>query len=131
MKDGPVPSLSYNFLKRDEYSMRRFKMKDFPWTSKAAPHIGERAEVFSLTENVSDKIELLSPSDMEELSEAMGKVKALGFKQVRKMTHEHPAYVAAWMDDGHVRSFSMSLSLLFDKPNEEQAQNLVFLSQHH
>ena len=58
------------------------------------------------------------------------KVKRLGFKQVRKLTHEDPAYKEAWDENGLVRSFSMSLSLLFDKPNEEEARNLEFVSKH-
>jgi uncharacterized phage-associated protein len=128
MKDGPVPSLAYNFLKRDNFSMRKYRVQNLPWKSTPAPHIGEKAEVFTLVEKESS--EALSESDKEELKAALAKVKKLGFKQVRKLTHEDPAYLEAWDENSPVRSFSMSLSLFYDKPNEEEAKNLAFFSQH-
>ena len=130
MKDGPVPNLAYNLLKRDNYSLRRLRIKEVPWTSTLAPKISENAKFFSSKEGQDNPEDHLSDSDMEELRNALAKVKRLGFKQVRKLTHDDPAYVDAWDEDGLVRSFSMSLSLLFDKPNEEEARNLEFFSKH-
>ena len=130
MKDGPVPSLSYNFLKRDQFCMKRLGIKDFPWSSEAAPRISENAEVFSPKEGVSTKEDSLSESDIEELQVALLKVEQLGFKQVRKLTHDDPAYLEAWQENADVRSFPMSLSLLFEKANEEEARNIEFLSKH-
>jgi hypothetical protein len=108
--------------------MKRLGIKKFPWSSAPAPHISEKAEIFTATGQ--EDVAVLSESDIEELRNALTKVKKLGFKQVRQLTHGDPAYLEAWEENGSARSFSMSLTLLFDKPNEEQAKNLAFLSQH-
>jgi len=129
MENGPVPSTSYNFLKRDNYCMKAFRIKDFPWKATPAPHISKQAEVYSLKEKESD-LDALSESDIEELHGALMRVKELGFGQVRSLTHTDPAYLEAWDEKSPQRSFSMSLSLLFERPNEEEAKNLEFLSKH-
>ncbi|MEA2990753.1 MAG: hypothetical protein QOG83_3464 [Alphaproteobacteria bacterium] len=128
MKDGPVPSTSYNFLKGDANALRRHKVA-VPWRSVPAPEYGARAKAFEIPE---DKVRLdaLSPSDIEELADALTIVKALGFAQVKKLTHDDPAYVEAWDGEGDATSYSMSYSLLFDIPNEELARELSFLSKH-
>lgn len=130
MKDGPVPSLSYNFLKRDQFCMKRLGIKDFPWRSEAAPQISETAEVFSPKDENNTHEDSLSESDTDELQAALSKVKQLGFQQVRKLTHDDPAYLEAWDNDSDVRRFPMSLSLLFEKANEDEAKNIEFLSKH-
>jgi antitoxin SocA-like protein len=95
MENGPVPSTSYNFLKRDNYSMKTFGIKDFPWKSALAPNISKQAEVFTLkAQDVS--FDALSESDIEELSGAFVRVKELGFGKIRALTHEDPAYLAAF-----------------------------------
>jgi len=129
MENGPVPTTSYNFLKRDNYCMQAFRIKDFPWKSTPAPYISKQAEVFSLKEKETD-LNALSESDIEELHSALMRVKELGFNQVRSLTHTDPAYLEAWDENSSQRSFSMSLSLLFEKPNEDEARNLEFLSKH-
>jgi uncharacterized phage-associated protein len=129
MENGPVPSAAYNFLKRDNISMKTFRIKDFPWESTPAPQISKQAEIFTLKDDAIS-FDALSESDIEELNKALLKVKELGFGKVRALTHEDPAYLEAWDEKGAQRSFSMSLSLLFDKPNEEEARNLEFFSKH-
>src|SRR5436189_4235490 len=47
MKDGPVPSLAYNFLKEDGNSLRAAKIA-LPWTRKAAPELGARCYAFEI-----------------------------------------------------------------------------------
>jgi uncharacterized phage-associated protein len=129
MENGPVPSTSYNFLKRDNYCMKHFGIKDFPWKSDLAPQISKQAEVYTLKDQ-EISFDALSESDIEELNKALQRVKELGFGKVRALTHEDPAYLEAWDEKSTQRSFSMSLSLLFDKPNEEEARNVEFLSKH-
>jgi uncharacterized phage-associated protein len=128
MKDGPVPSTSYNLLKKDSNTLRHYEIK-IPWTSKPAPEYGARAQAFEIqSEDV--EIDALSPSDMEELADALTVIKSLGFSQVKELTHDDPAYVDAWDPEGIKNSYSMSYSLLFDVPNEELASDLSFLSKH-
>ncbi len=128
MKDGPVPSTSYNLLKSDDRTLRRCKIT-LPWTSKPAPSEGKNACAFEISA-ADVKVDSLSPSDMEQLSDALTVVKSLGFTQVRKLTHDDPAYVEAWDSEGMNKSYSMSYSLLFDIPNDELAKDLSFLSKH-
>jgi uncharacterized phage-associated protein len=128
MKDGPVASLSYNFLKEDAASLRRHKIR-LPWRRRAAPELGTRAFAFDVDIGDVDTT-ILSPSDLQELKSAITIVKSLGFRQVRKLTHEDQAYIEAWEDDGPSTRYKMSLSLLFDVPNEELATELAFLSRH-
>jgi uncharacterized phage-associated protein len=128
MKDGPVPSTSYNLLKSDEKTLKRCKVK-LPWTSKPAPSEGKKAFSFEIPAKAVE-IDSLSPSDIDQLSNALTVVKSLGFRQVRKLTHDDPAYQEAWDAEGMQNSYSMSYSLLFDVPNEELAKDLSFLSKH-
>lgn len=128
MKDGPVPSLSYNFLKEDGNTLRSWKIP-LPWKRTKAPELGERCYTFEIAPEKVDR-DSLSPSDVAELKSALTIVKSLGFRQVRKLTHEDQAYVDAWDAEGIAKSYPMSLSLLFDVPNDELAEEVAFLSKH-
>lgn len=128
MKDGPVPSTSYNLLKSDANTLRRLNFS-VPWTSKPAPEFGAKAKAFEMgAESVNT--DALSPSDLDQLCSALTIVKSLGFTQVRKLTHDDPAYVEAWDPEGIRDSYAMSYSLLFDVPNEKLASDISFLSKH-
>lgn len=128
VKDGPVPCTSYNFLKEDQQTLRRLD-RMLPWLRNAAPNISPKAFSFTISEGDVDT-SALSESDMDELRAALTVVKSLGSNQVRRLTHEDPAYIEAWKDDGEAQSYHMSYSLLFDVPNEEMASDLAFLSEH-
>jgi uncharacterized phage-associated protein len=128
MKDGPVPTLAYNLLRGDETSVRRHGVR-LPWRSKAAPELGARANAFLIDSKDVD-VAVLSPSDIQELESALTIVQSLGFRQVRKLTHDDPAYIEAWDDEGGANRYPMSYSLLFDVPNDELANELAFLSKH-
>ena len=124
MKDGPVPSWTYNLLK----GSRGAYAGTLPWSKKPAPDISTRAiEFFGPIRKPNE--ELLSLSDEELLISFLHAVKSLGFGQVRRLTHEDEAYLDAWEDEGPDNSaYPMSNSLLFDSPNPEKAQELGFLS---
>jgi uncharacterized phage-associated protein len=124
MKDGPVPSLAYNFLKEDGNSLREWKIAP-PWKRKRARELGERCYLFEIDPQKVDR-DSLSPSDLAELKSALTVVKSLGFHQVRKLTHEDQAYTEAWDAEGVAKSYPMSLSLLFDIPNDDLAKELAW-----
>lgn len=128
MKDGPVPSTSYNLLKKDPRTLRRLRIS-VPWDSSPAPEFGALAKAYTMS---AEKVctDTLSPSDLEELSSALTIVKSLGFSQVRKLTHDDRAYVEAWDPEGISSRYAMSYSLLFDVPNEQLASDISFLSKH-
>lgn len=129
MLHGPVPDLAYDLLKEDGYAMARNGVASLPWKRRSAPEVGGKCVAFYAPQRPIDE-DVLSPSDMRELSHGLTVVKSLGFGQVRKLTHEDRAYLDAWEDDEAVKSFPMSYSLFFDKPSVELAREVAFMSQH-
>lgn len=128
MKDGPVASFAYDLLKHAPQAMGKVGLKEPPWTRTDAPDINRRAMLFAWAREPNK--ELLSPSDVEAMSDALSVVSSLTFSQIRKLTHEDPAYIAAWRDNGGRNSYDMSYALLFDTPDYEGATELAFFSQH-
>lgn len=127
MQHGPVPSLAYDILKEKPTVLRRYGIRNLPWTRKRSPDTN--AFIYSSpARGVSEDV--LSPSDMEALKSALDVVCALTFGQLRKLTHEDPAYIDAWEEDGGGRRYPISLAMLFEAPDYERAEEIQFLSQH-
>jgi uncharacterized phage-associated protein len=122
MLHGPVPSLAYDFLKSNAKAMRDNGVSSLPWVTKEQ---SKGVKHFFPLENAIDIEDHLSPSDLEALNDALGMVLRLGFGQIRKLTHEDPAYVDAWRDDGSKAAYDMKLGLFFEEPNFEQAALLA------
>lgn len=122
MLHGPVPSLAYDFLKSNAHELRKHGIASLPWTSveksKSVRH-------FFPIDNAFDVEQYLSPSDLEALDVALGMVLRLGFDQLRKLTHEDPAYLDAWREDGGKAAYNMKLGLLFERPDFEKAEMLA------
>ena len=128
MKFGPVPSLVYDLLKENRQLLKKYDVAEVPWSRRKAPEVGETCFVFEHPTRVPDE-DLLSPSDVEELTAAMTIVRSLGFHQIKKLTHEDAAYVDAWDDESDYKQFPMSYALMFETPNDELAKDLAFLSE--
>jgi uncharacterized phage-associated protein len=122
MYHGPVPSLAYDFLKGNTKALHDHMVAELPWTSVEQPN---NIKYFFPISNASGVDEHLSESDKEALDDALGMVLRLGFGQIRKLTHEDPAYVDAWREKGGRAAYDMKLGLLFDSPNFEQAAILA------
>lgn len=122
MLHGPVPSLAYDLLKGNEKAMRDHHLDRVPWIS--VPH-SKSTKHFSPVDDALDPQDYLSESDIEVLRNSLGVVLSLGFSQIRRLTHEDPAYVDAWREDGGRAAYAMKLGLLFDEPNFEQAATLA------
>lgn len=122
MEHGPVPSLAYDLLKGNVKAMRDHHLDDLPWRS--VPHIKSTKHFFP-AEGALSPHDFLSESDIEVLENSLGVVQSLGFSQIRRLTHEDPAYVDAWREDGSRAAYAMKLGLLFDDPNFEQAATLA------
>lgn len=127
MLHGPVPSLAYDLLKGNEKALRDNRLQSVPW--KAVPYV-KATKHFSPVEKALDPQDYLSESDIEALANSLGVVLTLRFGQIRRLTHEDPAYVDAWREDGGRAAYSMKLGLLFDEPNFEQAAVLAEYSSH-
>ncbi|MEL6647862.1 MAG: Panacea domain-containing protein [Pseudomonadota bacterium] len=125
MNHGPVPSCSYDILKSNEYRMRQLGIEALPW--KTRPIGKGKTHYFDANVDLFDQF--LSDSDRDALTYAFGTVRKLSFGQIRRLTHLDPAYLDAWVEDGHRAAYDMNLALLFEEPDIEMAQDLVELSQ--
>jgi uncharacterized phage-associated protein len=129
MKDGPVASFAYDLLKGDVSFPKEFGVKQAPWKVRPAPDISPKALVFhSPTRGPSEDV--LSETDVEEIANALTIVLSLSFKQLRLLTHEDQAYIDAWEAEGTKQSYPMSIGMLFEVPNFDEAQNLALVSKH-
>ncbi|MBM2715487.1 SocA family protein [Mesorhizobium caraganae] len=125
MEHGPVPSTAYNLLKDDEATVNRYRLDGLPWRSTAGDN-GKR--YYHSVADVAWIDGVLSPSDKAAIEAAVGTIRSLSFSQVRKLTHEDPAYVDAWEESEDRKQFPMSLGMLFDAPNFERARQLSEMS---
>jgi uncharacterized phage-associated protein len=129
MKDGPVANFVYDVLKHSPGALAALGLKAPLWKKIGAPEVSPKAFAYTKPARKHDH-EVLSESDTDALSKALTVVSALSFTQIRKLTHEDAAYIAAWRDDGGKMAYQMSYGLLFDTPNFEKAEKLAFISRH-
>lgn len=129
MKFGPVPSTVYDLLKEHRRTIEALGLRELPWKRSRAPEISDTSFKYEQPAHAPSD-EILSQSDVDELSAALTVVKSLGFHQIKKLTHEDQAYIDAWEDESEHSQFPMSYTLLFDVPNEEKAKELSFISEH-
>lgn len=125
MKDGPVASVAYNLLKEDKRTLGKYRIKKLPW-KRSAPERGSGRFYYSKAKDVVDD-DILSPSDVSALGDALTTIKSLTFSQIRNLMHSDAAYVEAWRDDG-TKTALMSYGMLFDSPDFEAAGTVEFLS---
>lgn len=124
MIHGPVPSISYDLLKKNAFMLRKLRIQDLPWRSDDA---GQGKLIFR-DADIGFVEDVLSPSDKSAIEAAVTSVSSLSFGQIRKLTHEDAAYIDAWEDDSERKQFPMSLGLLFDTPNFEKAREIMDVS---
>lgn len=127
MPNGPVPSLSYRILK-NEIDPSDFGLDYLPWDKISGEHPNPKVFLYRNPARQPSQ-DVLSESDMDALRDAFATVKSLTFGQIRKLTHDDPAYIAAW-GDGESSNAPMSYGMLFDVPDYEEAEHLQFVSQH-
>lgn len=123
MRYGPVPSSAYDMLKE---TFTGAGVAGWPlWERKPKKNgIAEFAEPTR-----KPNLRKLSKSDVASLDDAFAQVLPMSFDDLVKMTHKHPAWVAAWKDDGEAKSFPMDYLLLIDK-DEETLHDIAFVSRH-
>jgi uncharacterized phage-associated protein len=125
MKHGPVPSLAYDLLKGNRAALEQYGAF-VAWDSRYVA-----AKQFHFVPRREPDLDELAPSEIELLTDCFGAVKSLGFGEVRKLTHEDPAYIDAWEDSEEENSsYPISLGMLFDVPNMDVAEELAFVSKH-
>ena len=124
MKHGPVPSMAYDLLRQG--ATWQETTITLPWTRHPDPEGGGAFRFEAAAEAPPDA---LSDSDREALDDALTFVLKLTFGQLRRLTHEDVAYLRAWGDGEH-NAAPMDLSLLFEEPDPEAAEQLAFASHH-
>lgn len=124
MEHGPVPSLAYEALKPETDYAGRFGGKR-PWVS--APD-AENPKINRFTPTRDPDISYLSATDMAALRAALETVQNLSFMQLRRLTHEDPAYIEAWARKGSKKAERMKLPLLIEENGDALANDLLYLS---
>jgi uncharacterized phage-associated protein len=124
MRAGPVPSLTYDFLKEKQSKLKQLRISALPWSRSGST--GGR--FFYSNADIKDVDEALSESDKKALADAFTTIKSLTFVQIKKLTHDDPAYKEAWREESEQKAFLMSMGMLFDSPDFEEAEALEFQS---
>jgi hypothetical protein len=129
MKDGPVPSFTRDAL-QPEFDSARYYIEAWPpWDRVRSPADGDRAYKF-INPKREPNLRVLSATDLDELNQALTLVKSKGFHQLRKYTHEHPAYKDVWPKDAPDGRYWMDYNKLLDQPDPEVVEDLEFSSKH-
>lgn len=115
MKYGPVPSETYNIIRRDSLTIGEYPEEFFELRGKIV--VGKR----------EPNLDLLSESDIEALQVGWDKVKDLSFEDVLALAHDHPAYKKTW-DHRRTDSDNINFSDLIE--DKEKAAHLRDIAQH-
>ncbi len=123
MVHGPVPSFAYDCLK-PEFNWSVLDRESAPWTWTTQG----TANRFALGEE-GPNLRKLSASDQECLSDAVGTVLSLTFRQIRRLTHEDRAYIEAWREDDVMNAFPIDMALLLDDADDTAIDELKYLAE--
>jgi uncharacterized phage-associated protein len=123
MKHGPVPSFAYDVLKPG-FDWRKVGKNQAPWISAA----GHKKHLFSPGQERPD-LRKLSGTDRRCLSDALGTVLSLTFGQIRKLTHDDRAYLAAWKDEEGAKAFPINIEHLLDDPSDDAVDDLRYFAE--
>lgn len=120
MEAGPVPSSAYDDLKASNTSK-----PGTPWVF-VLDEFNPKKKLY--TGLRGPDLEYLSETDVEILSWAMKTVQNLSFGQLKKLTHEDPAYIEAWTRRGAAGSVPMKVEILAG--SDDRAEELEYISKH-
>ena len=126
MIHGPVPSLTYDLLKEHPTKLKKYNIRSLKWSRKAG---ASKSYFYSLKPSVHCNFDSLSESDCEHLRNALTIIRSLTWQQIRKLTHEDPAYCEANPQETSSNKL-MSYGMLFESPNYKAAEKLEFISKH-
>lgn len=124
MEHGPVPSFAYDVLKPATDHAARMAVTR-PWVSAPDP---VNPNINRFTRLREPDLSFLSETDRSALRSAWETVRALSFEQLRRVTHEDPAYIEAWARRGGKKAAAMKLPLLIEGDGEALANDLFYMS---
>lgn len=124
MEHGPVPSFAYDVLKpaADDAAPTA---ETLPWVSTPDP---VHPNINRFTRLRAPDLSFLSDTDRSALRSAWETVRGLTFQQLRRVTHEDPAYIEAWARRGGKKAAAMKLALLIEVEGEALASDLIYMS---
>jgi|SRR5580698_952429 hypothetical protein len=125
MENGPVPSFAYNILKLD-FDFKKEFGEERPWVSVPVPNKPNVNKFVGVKRQ--PRYGVLSQTDTETLREAGGTIQLLDFDQVRRLTHEDPAYKEAWARRGDAKTAQMKVQLL--GASDKLVDDLIYISKH-
>ena len=128
METGPTPVTAFEILDENENALRRLGVLPL-WSKVPAPELGRGNFVYRKPERRATN-DVLSESDMEELSSALTFIKSRSVWEIRRLTLEDRAYLSAWEGGGGKRQYPISYALFFDPPNHQKAAELSFYSEY-
>lgn len=112
MQHGPVPSTIYDILK--DTSGEPDEIIDSLLRKVSVKIEANRIHVFS--REIQPEFRALSRTDEEYLSASLATYGKMNFTELRKLSHQDPAYEAAWMETG--LNNEMNIALWFeDRPD--------------
>lgn len=124
LEHGPVPSLAYDALK-PSFDYEACFGEPRPWVSTPDPLQSKNNRFAALR---APRRDVLSATDIEALDDALHVVSSLSFGQLKRLTHEDPAYVEAWDHRGDLQMADMHLPLLIEENGEERVAELAYIS---
>jgi len=123
MEHGPVPTFTYDTLKPD-FDFKKYYNEERPWVFLGDGNVNRFVEVKRGFDS-----SVLSKTDVEALDTALKIVSSLDFHQIKRLTHEDPAYVEAWDRRGRAASSDMQMKLLVNEGDgEEVIEDLAYIS---
>ena len=121
MEHGPVPSFTYDMLKPGFDFKKDFDLDEKPWITIRE---GNRLEFVRACLAPHEK--RLSQSDQNVLRETLIIICGLTFSQIKRITHDDPAYKEAWDRRGSLSAVPMKYELLLEETNEETLEELEY-----
>lgn len=126
MKNGPVPSLTYDILKPIFNWKFLYGIERAPWQTRDIGH--NIREYFHPARSANRK--KLSGSDIAALEQAFKDVRSMGFQKTSDFTHKIAAYATAWNSRGNAKAVPMDLRILLPEFDTDMMENLEFASKH-
>ena len=124
LKQGPVPTLTYDLLKPAFDFGRIFEGETRPWTST------KERTYFRFTALRDPHPDVLSQTDIAALDYGLETVRKLSRTELEKKLHDDPAYREAWNRRGNLQSVDIKTYKLLDNENEDLIENLAYATRH-
>lgn len=116
-----MPASTYDLTKSSIFILREHGIHSFPWTVE--PDRSDK--LYFSNPDISMVGDILAESDKEAIKAANSVIRSLTFSQIRKLTHDDPAYIDAWEEENERKQFPMSFGLFFEAPDFKKARELA------